>query len=61
MKQKKIERHIAIALFFAVMIAFSLADQDSKQLHKLYTGTAKEVQPKLAALLQLSQQHAPAR
>lgn len=34
------ERNIAVALFFMVLVAFSLAQEDTRKMEKINTGTA---------------------
>ena len=43
------ERNIVVVLFVAVLITFSLAQEDSKKLEKLYSGTATTSFTKLVA------------
>ena len=43
------ERNIVIVLFVTVLITFSLAQEDSKKMEKLYTGNATPSLTRLVA------------
>lgn len=45
MKRAVVERNIVVALFILVLIAFSLAEKDSKKLDQLYTKKTESFEP----------------
>ncbi|HVZ56929.1 MAG TPA: hypothetical protein VG870_09760 [Chitinophagaceae bacterium] len=48
-KQVCKEEHLVVVLFVAVLVTFSFAKRDSKDLDKLYLGT-KQIQPSASTL-----------